>query len=325
MSKREQIVRGHRLLGLFLLLPLLLSCGPAASPLRVAINAWPGYEFLFLAEHQGLFERAGVAVDVVEFDSLSDARRAFERGQVDGFGCTVVEALISAASGQRDVVIPHVADYSNGADQIIAQHPIRSVADLAGRRVAVEAGTVSVYLLARALEGAGLGLEDVTVVKMPQTRIAPALDAGTIDAAVSYPPFSLDLLARPDRINIFDSRQLPGEVLDVLAFDRSVLLQRGAEVRRLLHAFDQAIGYAEANPDLAHAIMAERQGIDPAEFRKIIENDIITLRTANQPEYVRDGKLRDILTRSARVLQQTGDLRHPAKVDAIPFWRSASP
>lgn len=316
---------GHRLLGLFLLLPLLLSCGPAPPPLRVAINAWPGYEFLYLAERQGLFAQAGVAVDVVEFDSLSDARRAFERGQVDGFGCTVVEVLISAASGQRDVVIPHVADYSNGADLLIARRPIRSVADLAGRRVAVEAGTVSVYLLARALEGAGLGLDDVTVVKMPQTRIAPAMDAGTIDAAVSYPPFSLGLLDRSDLVSIFDSRQLPGEVLDVLAFDRAVLERRGAEVTRLLGAFDQAITYAEAHPDLAYAIMAERQGIDPAAFGKIIENDIIMLRMANQSDYLRDGRLRELLARSAGILRQTGDLDRPVDVDAIPVWMSADP
>lgn len=162
-----------RLLAL-LMLSALIGCTETPPPLRIAINAWPGYEFVYLAEQQGYFDRLGVDVEIVEFESLSDARRAFERGQVDGFGCTVVEALISAAGGTRRVAIPYVADYSHGADLIVARGGPTTVVDLVGRKVAVEAGTLNTYILARALEKAGQSLTDIQLVKMPQSRMAQA-------------------------------------------------------------------------------------------------------------------------------------------------------
>ncbi len=55
-------------------------CAPKSGPtLRVGLNPWPGYEVLFIAEHVDYFRDEGVAVRLIEFTSLSDCRRAYER------------------------------------------------------------------------------------------------------------------------------------------------------------------------------------------------------------------------------------------------------
>ena len=81
--------------GLALLALSLGSCSTERAhptPLRIGINAWPGYEFLYLAQEKGFFREAGVEVQLIEFNSLSDVRRSFERNQIDGFAGTMVES-----------------------------------------------------------------------------------------------------------------------------------------------------------------------------------------------------------------------------------------
>lgn len=50
--------------------------------LRVGVNLWPGHEALYLVDSLGLYEKEGVKVRLIDSQSLGDARRAFERGQV---------------------------------------------------------------------------------------------------------------------------------------------------------------------------------------------------------------------------------------------------
>lgn len=138
----------------YLLLATLLllgACSEPKPPLRIAINPWPGYEFLYLAEQQQLFKAQGVEVQILQFDSLNDARRAYERGQADGFGGTLVEVLMAREQSPRHPQVVHVSDYSNGGDLLIARPGIDSVQQLVGRRVAVEPGTLNTLVLSRAL------------------------------------------------------------------------------------------------------------------------------------------------------------------------------
>ncbi|MCX5690211.1 MAG: ABC transporter substrate-binding protein, partial [Planctomycetota bacterium] len=119
---------------------------PVPEPLRIGLNPWPGYEFASLAAAKGYFEVEGVDARLLELSSLGDCRRAFERGQVDGFFGTLIEVLESDARLKRNSQVVCVVDYSDGADSIIARKPISSVAELRGKRVAIESGSVNVLV-----------------------------------------------------------------------------------------------------------------------------------------------------------------------------------
>lgn len=61
---------------------LFLGCSPhRAGTLRVGLNSWPGYEFLYLAQEKGYFREEEVDVRIVEFMSLSDARAPTNAGR----------------------------------------------------------------------------------------------------------------------------------------------------------------------------------------------------------------------------------------------------
>src|SRR5947199_7424699 len=129
----------------------LAGCGRYEMPLRIGINPRPGNEFLFLAQEKGFFAAQGVDVRLIEYSSLGDVRRAFDRGQLDGMTGTVVELLQSREGTRRAPRAFMATGVSNGADVIVARGEIASVAALAGKRVAAEGEAPGLFMLARAL------------------------------------------------------------------------------------------------------------------------------------------------------------------------------
>jgi len=140
----------------------------------VGLNAWPGYEFLYLAQEEGYFRDEGLDVRVVEFCFLSDARRAYERGQIDILGTTVIEVLQIRDNRLREPQIVQVVDCSDGADVIIARPGFASGASLKGARVGVELASLGIYVLIRRLEKSGLSFADVETVFMDQLSMEEA-------------------------------------------------------------------------------------------------------------------------------------------------------
>lgn len=285
-----------------LVLVTLWSCDQRdAPPVRIAINPWPGYEFLFLAREKGYFREEGVAVDLVELESLSDARRALERGTVDGMATTLIEVLQARARSQLMPKVVLIADFSSGADVIVAGAGINGIEHLRGRRIGTEVASLGMFILARALEQAGLGLDDVTVVPMSQRHIEQAFSEGAIDAAVTYPPFSVSLLKRPGLSRIFDTRAMPREVIDVVSIDSRLLDERPRDMAAIIRAWNRAVVYSQDHPDEAHAIMARRIGITVEEFRDSL-NGIHILSEEEQREMFEPGGVLDTVAAKVETL-----------------------
>jgi NitT/TauT family transport system substrate-binding protein len=293
-------------------LALLSACSPPPRELRIGINAWPGYEFLYLARQKGLFAAEGVDVEVVEFNSLPDARRAFERGQIDGLGTTVIEVLQARSHSERPLQIVRVVDYSDGADVVLARGGIQSVADLRGKRVGVELASLGVYVLARALETGGLSLGEVQAVPSDQLSMEEAFASGELDAVVTYPPSSVRLSREARAATVFTSASIPGEVIDVLAVDARVAAERPGDVVALLRGFERALAYARTHPDDAYAIMAAREGITAQEFAAVLADGVRLVDGAAQAQYFAPGGSLDrVIDASDRYLRAVGQLDGP--------------
>lgn len=290
------------------------SCSRAPrTPIRIGINPWPGYEFLFLAKEKGLLE---VPVDFIEYSSLGDARRAYERGQIDGLMCTLVEVLLARQQSQRLPQPFLVTDFSNGADVILSHPSITGIGGLRGKRVAAESASLGVFVLARALEKSGLSLADVTVVPMDQSGMEQALNKGNVAAVVTYPPVSVNLMRPRQYLELFNSAQIPGEVVDVVALDAAVLAARPGDAVRILQSWDQALAYARDHPEESYRIMARRERVSAAEFRESLQG-VRLLSTAQQRDYfLPGGKLEAALAATALVLHATGQLQDPWSVSA---------
>lgn len=282
--------------------------------LRIGINPWPGYEFIYLAAERGIFARHGLDVEVEEYTSLADVRRAYERGQIDAMTSTVVEVLEVLDQSPRRPRIVLVSDASEGGDVILARPGIPGMAALRGKAVGAEMASVGAYMLWRAADIAGLRVDSMRVVELDQLEMEGAARQGLVDAVVAYPPVSV-AMARLGWRPVFDSRQIPGEVIDVLSVDETVLRANPGLHEQLLDTWRDSLAYFAAHRTEALAMMAAREGLSPAEF----EDCLATVRligAAGVEGYLRrSGPLRRILGDVDTVLRRSGRLRGPNHVD----------
>jgi len=307
----SQLYRAIAFVALGATLSLVFGCSKAKrEPIRIGINPWPGYEFIYLAKEMGFFEAERVNVQVLEFTSLGDTRRAFERGQLDGMGGTLAELLEAWEQSDRSPQAIYVCDFSNGGDVILTQPEIHNVAGLKGKRVGIESGSLNTFVLARALEKHGLDLEDISLMAMSQIHMEKAFRSHEIDAAVTYPPISINILNTSKANQVFSTRNIPGEVLDILAIDQSTIAEREEDIVRIIRAFDRAVQYSKEHPEDAYRIMAEREGISAEEFRIAIEEGIHMVTLQEQgPFFEPGGKLETAIKYMDQVMRKVGQLK----------------
>lgn len=303
---------------LLLVAALAAACTPRpGDPLRVGINPWPGYDFLYLAQRKGFIADEGGRVEIVGFTSVGDSRRAFERGQVDAFGGTAVELLLARANSDRRPRAFAVTNWSEGADQILARPGIDTVAELAGKRVAVEPASVDLLVLDVALERADLPPDAVERVTMGQAEMVDAMAAGEVQAAVSYPPASVHIRNRSGARAVFDTAEAPRAVLDLFIGAEAALRQRPEDFAALLRAFDRAVRYAQAHPEESHRIMARREGIRPAELRRALSRIRVMGLADQRPMWRTEGQVVRTVARTARALHAAGDIPEPGEAGSL--------
>lgn len=247
----------------FLLSLAALAVGSAAvgactsgAPMTVGIHPWPGYEPLYLARAFGWLPEG---VHLREGQAAGDSVAALQAGEVDAATLTLDEALSLRASGVALTVVL-VFDSSVGADMVMARPSIKALADVAGRRIAVERGAVGEVVLHKLLDAAGLAETDVTVLDIAPDRQLDAWRAGEIDVAIGYEPAS-SLLGREGARRLFDSRQFPGIIFDVLAVRSDRLSARRAQVDALLVGHFQALSHLRVNREDALRRIAAWRGL----------------------------------------------------------------
>src|SRR6266536_2663743 len=145
----------------------------------IGFSAWPGWFPLQVAKEKGLFAKNGVNVDLRYFDSYTDSLTALATGKIDANSQTLNDTLSSVSGGAKETIVL-VNDNSTGNDKIIGRSGITSIADLKGKKVAVEQGAVDHYLLLLALQEAKLTEKDITLVNLPTDAAAAAFAGGQV-------------------------------------------------------------------------------------------------------------------------------------------------
>lgn len=308
-------------------LAAISGCQGAAQRLTVPISSWPGYEYFRLARDQGLDTREQLALKLIDYPDPQDIVHAYLRGELAVAQLTTVEAVdLCARVPKRCPVVVLILDESLGADQVVARPEIRDIAALRNRPVAVTPSTLGPYVLSRALETKGLGLDDVQIRPMPLAAMADSLQRGEVVGAALFPPFSDAALrgglARP----LFSSRQIPGEILDVLVVEPTLLAAKPDQVARLLRVWERAHRYAERNPKDAVTRMAQWERVSAEAFRQALRGLGFRTLAQQRPLFQAGGPLERNLQAVQRVQIGLGLLdRAPLpRVDGRPLERALS-
>lgn len=281
----------------------LQGCAPSqkSEKVRIAFNPWPGYEFLYYADQKGFFKEQGLNVEMVPAASLSDGLRAFMSGKVNGMAGTMSEVVKAMVDHNAEVTPVLITDYSAGSDVIIARKDVSSIADLKGKPIGLERDSLGAYMLYRALQKEALKFSDVVQVQAEQSEGERLLKEGIIDAFVTYPPASIRILENPDYKIIFDSGQIPKEVIDIVVVKTDAVKDLDDFKKRLHIAWQKAVDDYRENTQSAAALMAAREGISVEDFVATI-NDLIIVNQNEQKELLTPAALMDNATATCRLI-----------------------
>ena len=284
MSKMSQMnthPRTGRCLCVLACVALLLGLfGCAREPqtaLRIGTNVWIGSEPLYLARELGRLDPA--AVQLVEYPSASEVLRAFRNQAIDGMVISLDELFGLAVDGLQPRIIL-IVDVSHGADVVVGRGSMRTMHDLKGKSIAVESSALGAFVLSRALALNGMQATDVNIVHLESNEQPSAFEKGQVDAAVTFDPYRAQFLRAGAR-TLFDSTQIPGEIVDLLAVRASVIEKQPKAVQALLTGWFGAIDYMKKDPKDAARRMGIRQQTTGEQFLEALQGLHIPSRDEN--------------------------------------------
>ena len=165
-----------------------------ATP-KIRIGFWPvasGLPF-YAAVEKGYFKEAGLDVEAVKFASAQQVMEGMLAGRIEGSANGTASAVLAigelAQPGLLKIFCTNPTNAKYVLDEFIVakDSPIKSLAELKGKRVASGPGIQNVTLTKVMLERAGAGT-GVTVVELPIGQHIAALVAGQVDAAYTLEP-----------------------------------------------------------------------------------------------------------------------------------------
>ncbi|TWI61232.1 sulfonate transport system substrate-binding protein [Pseudoduganella lurida] len=249
------------------LLALLLAAALPAWADTVRIGFQKGGGLMALLKRQGAVEKAlaarGTTVKWVEFPAGPQILEALNAGSLD-FGTTGAPPPIFAQAAGIDLVYVGAEPAPVASEAIIVKpgSPIRTVAQLKGKRVAFVKGSGSHLLLVAALNRAGMTLHDVQPIYLGPSEARAAFDGGSIDAWVVWDPYMAAAQKAYQARVVADYTGLLQANGFYLA-SRAFVKRDPQGVAALLEQIAQAGQWANAHQKEMVAMMAPQVGVPP--------------------------------------------------------------
>lgn len=300
-----------QLLHLLWLFCMLVACHPPEpTVMRIGTNLWPGYEPLYFARDLSLLQEP--EVQLVEYRSTSQVINAFQKGVIDFAAVTLDEAVRMAAAGD-DIEVIWIFDISNGADQLLARRGFDSIESLKGRRIAVEESALGAFILQRMIDIYQVDDTDFQIVPLPVSEHAHSMAQGHIDAAITFEPAKSEMM-KLGAVSLFTSKQLPGEIIDVLIARRGP--QRNftdQQIIKLLGDYNRAL--QDIMDDLPSHLPALNRRLKIPEHDLAIAFQELTIPSrAEQLTLFRNReRLNQLLAQYQQALQSRGLISNPCE------------
>ena len=237
----------------------------APRTLRVGYQKWGT---LVLLKARGTLEKRlaprGVDVRWTEFPAGPPLLEAIHAGAIDLGQVGEAPPIFAQAAGSDLVYVASEPPEPTGEAIVVRKDSaLRSVADLRGKRIALNKGSNVHYLLVKLLEKAGLAYGDVEPVFLPPADARAAFARGSVDAWVIWDPF---LAAAQQQLGVRVLADGSGVVANRPFYlaARSFGEREPELVTVLLEELNQTSAWARARPAEAGALLAPSLGLDTA-------------------------------------------------------------
>jgi NitT/TauT family transport system substrate-binding protein len=231
---------------------------------------WMPWEY---AQAEGIVDKwakkYAISIDVTQINDYVESINQYTAGSFDGCTMTNMDALTIPAAGGVDSTALVIGDFSNGNDGIVLKGEKKTLADLKGMDVNLVELSVSHYLLARGLEKAGLTEKDLKVVNTSDADMVAAFATPDVKAVATWNPLLAEVEATPKVTKVFDSSQIPGEIIDLMVVNSATLKDNPALGKALTGAWYEIMATMSANTPAGKAArehMAKASGTDLAGY-----------------------------------------------------------
>ncbi len=223
-------------LGRFLLLiatlaPAILAQKPTFT---VGWSVYVGWNPYYYMQKSGTLkkwaDKYGIAIKVQRFD-YAPSLDAFVAKNIDACAMTNMEALDMPAAAGIDTSAIIVGDYSNGNDAVITRGGV-TLQQIPGKQVLIVEKTVSQYLIERgmAMNGLESQIRKMKYLNTSDSDIASAfLTNPSKQVVVTWKPMVSQIAKAKDAKIVFNSSQIPGEILDLLVVRTDILKKPDGE------------------------------------------------------------------------------------------------
>lgn len=286
--------------------------------LKVGISPWLGYEPLALASEKNFYK--DTPVRIIRFATPTESYRALRDGIIDVAAFTADEVFYYAEVRDKPRIFL-ILDISNGADAIVARKEIKTIDDLKGKRLGVEGSALGDYVIQRALDFSKNGLQS-SQIELKTVEIIVQEKAflnDEIDAAVTYEP-SKSLLIKAGAHVLFDSSQIPYEIVDVLVANDKTIQERSTDLENLAKGWFKSLHYINSNYKQMMLKMSQHEDTSVEEFQKGYEDLIIPSRAENLKMLGENASLLEPMQRLSKLMHAKGSLEK--SIDVEPFLDS---
>lgn len=209
-----------------------------------------------------------INVEIVQINDYIESINQYSSGEFDGTVMANTDALGIPAAGGVDSTALIIGDFSNGNDVIISKDAT-SVKELKGTHVNLVELSISHYLLSRGLEKNGMSERDLTVVNTSDADMVSAYTTADVTSVVTWKPQVSSILAMPKANNLFNSSEIPGEIIDLFVVNTQTLKDNPNFGKALVGAWYEMMDLMNADTKEsqdAKSIMAAASGTDLAGF-----------------------------------------------------------
>ena len=235
-----------------------------ATTVRVGVLSIADSLPIFAAEQEGMFEEAGLDVEVFPFKSSSDQSKAVEAGELDiVMNDMIVQSLMKKAGTDTKVVGLAFGATPEEGRFVVAAAPnsgITSPEQLEGKRVAISTNTMMEYLINQYADYYKLDTSSMELVNMPDLmlRVETLLAGKDIDAAILPDPLASFAISK-GAVAVIDDTTLDEN------YSQSVFLAtdefsdtRKKELDTFMEVLDKSMTDINENPDKYKALLFEK-------------------------------------------------------------------
>ncbi len=282
---------------------------------KVAWSIYVGWMPWGYLEDSGIMDKwadkYGIDVEIVQINDYIESINQYTAGAFDGVSATNMDTLSIPSGGGVDTTALIVGDFSNGNDAVILKGE-GDLKTLAGKPVNLVELSVSHYLLARGLDSVGLSEADLNgVINTSDADMIAAFATPDVEAVVTWNPLVSSILEDPKATKIFDSSQIPGEIIDLMVVNTETLKDNPAFGKAMAGAWYEVMTLMSSDtPEgkAAREAMAEASGTDLAGYDAQLASTAMFYDPAEAVSFTQGGELKATMTNVAQFLFDKGIL-----------------